>query len=480
MAFDDLTIVTPDAPAPADFSLVNSLGVLDVLQGQSLDDPITVNRLNGSSGDIAMSVSGLPTGMTGTFSPNPVPATASSTTLTVNVAQLAPATVDYSNVTITGTPASAAVGPAARTATAIARVSENCTHRVTFDYVDLRDTGCLTKLGNTYEAVNTEVHVDGLVLTPRDRDSNGNDVLTVDPVARTIKSEGLDTYSVTLQGHPDVPIFYGKIDWSFKDDYTGPVPLDENPTGKPKEVKGIGVGANGFGFVEGLPITGHQGRLHDQEPGGRHPDVQARLLPAELLRRGLGQRLVHDRQRPRGQLQRPRAQDPQGRRARPRAQGRRRQVRRLGHVLGQRQGRPEVRRQPDRRRRLRHQGQQLRLPHRAASTTSTPRSAPASTSRASASRSTPTRRSSSARSILSAGPKVAGKTALTINGSVSAVLADPWIVEVDGDAKIADKYKLASAFVRYSSFGLFEFGGKVHFSLTRSTSTARSTAGWPA
>ena len=34
------------------------------------------------------------------------------------------------------------------------------------------------------------------------------------------------------------------------------MPLDENPTGKPKEVKGIGVGANGFGFVEGIPITG--------------------------------------------------------------------------------------------------------------------------------------------------------------------------------------------------------------------------------
>src|SRR5262249_55483987 len=122
------------------------------------------------------------------------------------------------------------------------------------------DTGCLTKLGaTTYQAVNSEVHIDGLVLTPRDRDSNGNAVLTVDTAAKTIKSEGIGvTYSITLQGHPNVPIFYGKIDWSFKDDYTGPVPLDQNPTGKPKELKGMGAGANGFGFIEGLPITGIQ------------------------------------------------------------------------------------------------------------------------------------------------------------------------------------------------------------------------------
>jgi hypothetical protein len=44
---------------------------------------------------------------------------------------------------------------------------------------------------------------------------------------------------------------------------------------------------------------------------------------------------------------------------------------------------------------------------------------------------------------------------------VTAVLADPWIVEVDGSAKVAEKYDLASAFLRYTSTGLFEFGGTV-------------------
>ncbi len=442
----------------------NSLGVLDVLQGQSLDDPITVNRLNGSSGDIAMSVSGLPTGMTGTFSPNPVPATASSTKLTVNVAQLAPATVDYSNVTITGTPASAAVGPAARTATAIARVSENCTHRVTFDYVDLRDTGCLTKLGNAYQAVNTEVHVDGLVLTPRDRDSNGNDVLTVDPVAKTIKSEGLDTYSVTLQGHPDVPIFYGKIDWSFKDDYTGPVPLDQNPTGKPKEVKGIGVGANGFGFVEGLPITAiktvfttknqavvtptfkldffplnYFGAVSvsgsfttDNDHGANFSGLELKIPKADVL--GLELKDVDVKYVDSGTFS-----------------GSAKVVLQFDDNLTVGAG-------------YGIKNNNFDFLTGSVDDINTPLGAGIYLQGIGFEIHTnPTKLVGSIK--LSAGPQVAGKTALTIDGSVTAVLADPWIVEVDGDAKIADKYTLASAFVRYSSFGLFEFGGKVHFSL---------------
>jgi hypothetical protein len=66
---------------------------------------------------------------------------------------------------------------------------------------------------------------------------------------------------------------------------------------------------------------------------------------------------------------------------------------------------------------------------------------------------------------LSAGPQVAGKTAVTFKGGMTAVLADPWIVEVDGSAKLADRFELGNAFLRLSSNGLFEIGGHVHWSL---------------
>src|SRR5262249_43203457 len=52
---------------------------------------------------------------------------------------------------------------------------------------------------------------------------------------------------------------------------------------------------------------------------------------------------------------------------------------------------------------------------------------------------------------LSAGPQVLGKTALTVTGGITATLADPFVVQIDGDAKVADKYELAQAFLRYSS-----------------------------
>ncbi len=78
---------------------------------------------------------------------------------------------------------------------------------------------------------------------------------------------------------------------------------------------------------------------------------------------------------------------------------------------------------------------------------------------------------------LSAGPSVAGKTAFSVDGSVTAVLADPWIVEVDGDAKLAQKLELGSAFVRFSSAGLFEFGGKAQWELSI-VKIEGAVAGW--
>jgi hypothetical protein len=69
------------APAPADFSLAVSPGSGTIVQGASIGYTVGVTRTGGFSGAVTLAASGLPSGATATFSPNP--ASASSSTLTV-------------------------------------------------------------------------------------------------------------------------------------------------------------------------------------------------------------------------------------------------------------------------------------------------------------------------------------------------------------------------------------------------------------
>lgn len=458
VAIDDLTIVTSDAPQPPDFTLTNGVGVLDVLQGQSLDDPIRVNRVNGSNGNIAMSVSGLPTGMTGTFSPNPVPGTTGATTLTVTAAPLAAPAIDYSNVTITGTP-TAGAGPTTRTATAIARISQNCTNTVRFDYVDLRDTGCLTKTGaNAYYALNTEVHINGLVLTPRD----GDHVLTVDPVAKTIKSDLGATFSVTIAGHPNEPFYYGPIDWTFTTDSTTPVPLDKDPTGKPKTVEGIDISK--IAFLQGIPLTGMKVVFTASGKAVVTPTLTLDFFPFnEIGASGISASASFTTDNDHGadfsgfeikipdlNVEALELKDVD-----------------LKYVdSGTFSGSAKV--VLDFYDKLTVgagygiKNNNFAFLKGSVGNINTPIGEGVYLQGLGFEVDTnPT--TLKGQIELSAGPQVAGKTALSFDGGVTAVLADPWIVEVDGDAKVGGKYELASAFLRYSSFGLFEFGGQINW-----------------
>ena len=65
----------------------------------------------------------------------------------------------------------------------------------------------------------------------------------------------------------------------------------------------------------------------------------------------------------------------------------------------------------------------------------------------------------------SAGPQIAGKKAVTVGGGFKAVLDDPFVLELNGRAKLADRYDIGEAFLRYSSDGLFELGGKIDWDL---------------
>jgi subtilisin family serine protease len=71
-----LTQTVNNAPA-GDFSVSASPSLRTVTRGASTTYTVTITRLSGFTGSVALSVSGLPTGTSGTFSPNPVTGTSS-------------------------------------------------------------------------------------------------------------------------------------------------------------------------------------------------------------------------------------------------------------------------------------------------------------------------------------------------------------------------------------------------------------------
>jgi hypothetical protein len=79
--------LTVNAPAPApDFSLSAAPGTLSVGRGKSVTSTISVNKLNGFSGTVSLSATGLPKGVTATFNPA---STSGSSTLTLKASSVA-------------------------------------------------------------------------------------------------------------------------------------------------------------------------------------------------------------------------------------------------------------------------------------------------------------------------------------------------------------------------------------------------------
>jgi len=91
-------------PPPPDFSVSASPSSLTVAQGSSGTSTITVGSLNGFSSAVTLSASGLPSGVTASFSPNPItPPTGGSAASTLTVNAAAGAATGTSTVTVTGT-----------------------------------------------------------------------------------------------------------------------------------------------------------------------------------------------------------------------------------------------------------------------------------------------------------------------------------------------------------------------------------------
>ncbi|HEY7872252.1 MAG TPA: PPC domain-containing protein [Rudaea sp.] len=95
---DDLIFaVSSTAPAP-DFTLSDSPASLSIAQSASGSSTIAVSPLNGFTGSVALSASGLPSGVTASFNPA---STTGSSTLTLSASSTA--TTGTATVTITGT-----------------------------------------------------------------------------------------------------------------------------------------------------------------------------------------------------------------------------------------------------------------------------------------------------------------------------------------------------------------------------------------
>ncbi|MDE3099589.1 MAG: RICIN domain-containing protein [Verrucomicrobiota bacterium] len=92
--FDNVSIT---GPAP-DFSLSASPTSLTIVQGNNGISTITINPVNGYSGTVSLSASGLPSGVTASFNPS---STTSSSTLTLTASSTA--ATGSATVTITGT-----------------------------------------------------------------------------------------------------------------------------------------------------------------------------------------------------------------------------------------------------------------------------------------------------------------------------------------------------------------------------------------
>jgi len=96
----DIRILLQLAP-PADFGGSVTPSLQQIVPGGSTSFTVNVSALNGFTGDVSLSVSGLPSGVTGSFSPNAVTGGSGTSTLTLTASSSVP--LGNYSLTITGT-----------------------------------------------------------------------------------------------------------------------------------------------------------------------------------------------------------------------------------------------------------------------------------------------------------------------------------------------------------------------------------------
>jgi hypothetical protein len=129
LGIDDLAVNFADGGEP-DFAVTTTNQVVPVVQGQSVEVPVQIPRLNGSSGPVELSLSGLPAGVSA--APVEVPGTQATAEITLVASPTAPDTnFNPTDATLVADPlGNANVGPAPRTTTLSVRVAADFTLRV--------------------------------------------------------------------------------------------------------------------------------------------------------------------------------------------------------------------------------------------------------------------------------------------------------------------------------------------------------------
>ncbi len=454
LAIDDVSITTPDGPQPADFTMNPGQTIVDVLTGDSVDVAVDLNRLNGSNGNVSFSVTGLPTGMSGSLSPNPVTGTGTRSILHLSAAEGAAHSDQYTTIAIKATPSGAAVGASSRTITKQVRIRENCERTVRADYLDARSEDCMVKRAGHWEATDTTVRINGLVIRPAD---DSRPTLVVDPANRTIRGRELTMpFRVSLASSPEIPIYAGpiKLDYSYT----------SGPVDGPRNVVGLDI--SGIEKLKGLPVTAVDLSFLKSGKAALTPTLKLDFWPFNYFGAvtttttfntsndggvdfsGLYLKL------PKVNVLALELKDVELRWAEgTNWAGSAKVVLRFGKTyeigagFGIKDGDFAYLRgsvgglnQPI--------GAGVFLQSIGFGVQRDPLALMGTIG-------------------LSAGPKVAGVQAVSIGGQLKAVLADPWVAEISGNAKVANRFELASAFVRYSSTGLFEFGANAKWDLWR-------------
>lgn len=89
-------------PSPA-ITVTAGTAPISAIQGSSANVPITITRTNGATGAVTLAVEGLPTGVTGAFTPSPIPSAENTSTLNLIVGASAAAGTSTVTVRASGT-----------------------------------------------------------------------------------------------------------------------------------------------------------------------------------------------------------------------------------------------------------------------------------------------------------------------------------------------------------------------------------------
>jgi hypothetical protein len=250
---DDIQLTRPSTPAPPDFSLDSGGNGVEMTQGLSAGTvALTVHRANGSDGSIGLSVSGMPAGMTSSFSEDPLTGTDASSTLSLTAASATPA--GYYNITVTATPIDPGAGANARSVTIPIEVIANCTKFLDTSYIAVQSDTCMTQNPDgTYEVYNQQVEVNGLLMKPLTTTGSGSELIFD---LANLKITAVGEWQAAI---PDVAdgidfgVWEGTPNWSL-----GPPSQSVQPnwtSGQPITVVNADNTASDL-LVEGLPV-GH-------------------------------------------------------------------------------------------------------------------------------------------------------------------------------------------------------------------------------